>query len=451
MMFINEPVEKNNHWLFNLSDTSITGNWNYITSLSDSLYGVNSFYWADSNKVFVCGGSTSSGVLQTNCYFYNLSTNQYEPKASLPMGRCLGKLVRVKDSLYLVGSVAIWNAPDGKIFKYSPNQNTWVEKDTMPTPFLHESAVCVVNDSLIFTIGGSSSTFAGSVSLVRTFNPHTNIWTTLPSRNNYPLNMTTGHAESITNDSARIIVVGGYGSNYIGQVYQGVVSLLADSLIMTDTIVRWRPFKDVASFPFGQGVYRVGGAKWRDMLLFGPASRFTTSYPQIVGLQLLSEDTSSYWVRFMPSVIDSSSNITTFAVKESFDSSYFYLFGGVKYPRTLMNAKRFAFDNNLLSIEPVSSGIPKSFELEQNYPNPFNPKTKIRFTIPAPLSIGKGQGVRLVVFDILGREVAVLVNETLQPGKYEVTFNGENMASGVYICTISSNSIRKSIKMSLIK
>ena len=87
-------------------------------------------------------------------------------------------------------------------------------------------------------------------------------------------------------------------------------------------------------------------------------------------------------------------------------------------------------------IKPISNEIPSHFSLSQNYPNPFNPITKITFNIPhpQPLSnqIGEGGRVVLTIYDILGREVATLVNGQHKPGMYEVTFDGSNFASGVY-------------------
>ena len=66
------------------------------------------------------------------------------------------------------------------------------------------------------------------------------------------------------------------------------------------------------------------------------------------------------------------------------------------------------------------------FDLLQNYPNPFNPTTRIGF------QIANGAWVSLRVFDLLGREVSTLVNEQMKPGRYEVTFDGSALASGVY-------------------
>ncbi len=74
--------------------------------------------------------------------------------------------------------------------------------------------------------------------------------------------------------------------------------------------------------------------------------------------------------------------------------------------------------------------LPTEFVLEQNFPNPFNPATTIRFSVPT--IVGTGHALSLRVFDLLGREVAALVNSDLQPGFYTVRWNAENAASGIY-------------------
>lgn len=85
------------------------------------------------------------------------------------------------------------------------------------------------------------------------------------------------------------------------------------------------------------------------------------------------------------------------------------------------------------------------FNLEQNYPNPFNPATKISFTLP------NKSNVRLVVTDMLGREVAELVNGNYEEGRHVVTFAAENLASGTYIYTLTAGGMRTSKKMLYIK
>ena len=96
-------------------------------------------------------------------------------------------------------------------------------------------------------------------------------------------------------------------------------------------------------------------------------------------------------------------------------------------------------------VKPVAEKIPNQFMLEQNYPNPFNPTTKIDYQLPAV------NHVNLTVFDVLGREIAVLVNETQQAGKHEIEWNAADYPSGVYFYKLTSGSYSKTKKMMLVK
>ena len=102
----------------------------------------------------------------------------------------------------------------------------------------------------------------------------------------------------------------------------------------------------------------------------------------------------------------------------------------------------------------ISDGqvIPKKFEIFQNYPNPFNPTTTIKYSIPQQ-NVGNEnfRSVQLIVYDILGRKVATLVNEAKAPGNYEVNFNASNLASGVYFYRLQAGSFIQVKKMILMK
>jgi hypothetical protein len=96
--------------------------------------------------------------------------------------------------------------------------------------------------------------------------------------------------------------------------------------------------------------------------------------------------------------------------------------------------------------------MPISFFLSQNYPNPFNPTTTIGYTVGGTRHQASNVSeVRLSVYDILGREVAVLVNERKAPGNYEVRFDGSNLASGVYLYTLQAGSFVQTKKLMLLK
>ena len=95
----------------------------------------------------------------------------------------------------------------------------------------------------------------------------------------------------------------------------------------------------------------------------------------------------------------------------------------------------------------------EGFSLSQNYPNPFNPVTKINYELrlPAVEGIKNYEFVSLKVFDALGKEVATLVNEKKSSGRYEVEFDGSNLASGLYFYTIKSGNFVETKRMLLIK
>ena len=91
--------------------------------------------------------------------------------------------------------------------------------------------------------------------------------------------------------------------------------------------------------------------------------------------------------------------------------------------------------NKLIGIENIQSKIPANFILYQNYPNPFNPITKINYQLPGT------NFVSIRIFDILGREVNTLVNKKQNAGNYQVEWNGNNFASGVYFYQLICNGI----------
>lgn len=98
----------------------------------------------------------------------------------------------------------------------------------------------------------------------------------------------------------------------------------------------------------------------------------------------------------------------------------------------------------------VNNDIEFTFSLSQNYPNPFNPVTTIKFTVPTVTSSLVPGTVSLKVFDLLGREVATLVNESKEPGIYEVEFNSEGLSSGIYFYRLQSGSFVDTKKMILL-
>ena len=113
---------------------------------------------------------------------------------------------------------------------------------------------------------------------------------------------------------------------------------------------------------------------------------------------------------------------------------------------TVNNTSAFSVPQLLTGIDDdADSEQPVQFELSQNYPNPFNPTTTIQFSIANP------QFTTLRVYDLLGREVAVLVNDRRKPGHYTVEFDAKGLASGVYICRLHAGNYTAAKEMILVR
>jgi hypothetical protein len=101
--------------------------------------------------------------------------------------------------------------------------------------------------------------------------------------------------------------------------------------------------------------------------------------------------------------------------------------------------------NPSIGIQNISTDVPLSYTLNQNYPNPFNPITNVKF------SIVNAGNVKIVVYDVMGREIQTLINERLQPGTYETSFDGSKLNSGVYFYKLNVNGYSQTRRMVMTK
>jgi hypothetical protein len=135
-----------------------------------------------------------------------------------------------------------------------------------------------------------------------------------------------------------------------------------------------------------------------------------------------------------------SPNNYTYVEKPTDAGKYFYRLKQIDFNGTSEYSNEIEIEVRVLD----------KFTLEQNYPNPFNPSTKIAFDIPL-LGGARGGLISLKVYDILGNEVATLVDEFRSAGNYEVEFDGGKLSSGLYIYTLNSGNYFSSRKMMLLK
>ena len=112
---------------------------------------------------------------------------------------------------------------------------------------------------------------------------------------------------------------------------------------------------------------------------------------------------------------------------------------------TINNTASVSWNDALVTSVRLEETIPNNYTLKQNYPNPFNPSTNIEYSIPSE------SFVELKVYDVLGNEVATLVNEQQQAGVYRADFTAENLPSGMYFARITANEFTQVVKMTLLK
>jgi hypothetical protein len=105
----------------------------------------------------------------------------------------------------------------------------------------------------------------------------------------------------------------------------------------------------------------------------------------------------------------------------------------------------FKFDTSMIGITKNQNNIPQQTGLLQNYPNPFNPRTTIRFEVHSTAR------VRIVLYDLLGRELRLLTDEFRRPGIYTISFSAEGLSSGVYFYRLQAGTFSEAKKMVVLK
>jgi len=139
---------------------------------------------------------------------------------------------------------------------------------------------------------------------------------------------------------------------------------------------------------------------------------------------------------------------------ESFETADSIIFKSIHLSRIGGGRKKkIVAKTELTDIKVIDQkGVSQSYKLYQNYPNPFNPTTTIRYSIPQQFVENKNfHSVRLIVYDVLGREVRTLVNENQKAGNYKVQWNASEVPSGIYFYSIQTKDFRFTRKMVLLK
>ncbi len=172
------------------------------------------------------------------------------------------------------------------------------------------------------------------------------------------------------------------------------------------------------------------------------------NFGQTTSLDLLltySDTLKSLTFKYDQAIIPANSGLTIKPVWENLQNSLLTIFIDIGNNGTIDDTLTLVNQVTGIQNDQGSLMAPDTYNLAQNYPNPFNPSTKISWQLP----VGSHQSIK--VYDVLGNEVATLVDEYREAGRYEVEFNGSNLASGMYLYRLQAGSFVETKKMILIK
>jgi len=366
--------------------------------------------WGDS--IYFFGGSNdyNGTELYKRIYKYNgLSWSYYD---SIPFNHVWSLETAIKgDTVFLYGG---WSGGGGKLYSYRLSTKTWTQLAQGPSTFSNYGHTLEYYNGLLYAFYNG---YAAS------YNPSLNSWTNLST-----------NANSVSFSASTILNGEIYTSGWSN-------SLFFKYIPATN---QWIQLQDLPEFlsggalrAIGNRIYLVGGSSG----FSGGTSWNIYEYNPVTNQWVLSGQFSSKRA-YMEDIIY---------------QNKFYILGGVNENTAAVDIVEYIMDQTT-DVE-TSSEIVSEFLLMQNYPNPFNPSTKIRYSIPSITlhtssraeSRGEESQVTLKVYDVLGNEIATLVNEEKPAGVYEVDFNASQLSSGIYFYKLQAGSFTQTKKMTVLK
>jgi hypothetical protein len=412
-----QPLQQPNQWCSNFP--AVPG--------SGVIWGHASVAMGDTVYLAGDGAALASNMFRK----YSISGNTWTTGANMPGPKCGGDLVACGGKIYYIGggsSVSVGDAPQ---YVYDPATGTWSTIANIPTPVTGNVAESY-QDSLIYCMMGGWTSY---LTTVQVYSVNTNTWTTATPT---PLGRRAFAGGILGN---KLFFACGYRGTFQQDFYIGTINP-ANPLTIT-----WTAGPNLAVNSSRPGGTAIAG---RFYVVLGESNSNTNGVDSIAiwdtsgtGWTYVDGNpfrASNYWGVVSGSIVDCNGRT---GVK-------IWIPGGAIGTQSTRPLTVFS-DTCLTGCSVITGGpkltnnIPDVYKLLQNYPNPFNPVTHILYSIP------KLGNVKLVVFDVLGRVVATLVNEVKTPGNYSIRFDATNLASGVYLYRIESGDFTATKKMVLIK
>jgi N-acetylneuraminic acid mutarotase len=383
---------------------------------------------------------TSAGAGAVTIYRYTYR-GVWSAGVSLPSAKVGGSMTACNNKLYYIGgSAASITAGGTEVVEYTPSTGAWAAKAPLPLALSGHGSVAW-GDSVIFVIGGPYTGSATNLN-VYYFRVASNTWGTITN------SLPSGQGRrtfGLGISGNKIIVSSGFNTVFLKNTFVGTIGANAAQ-------ITWASAPDVPT-PHS-GLSRPGAAYFGDLFFLvngergGPGGYYDTTH--------VFKVSANAWITRITGKPYKMSNICN-AVTARCVSDTIKLFvpggyGSVSGGTPGVATNQFdviGCGPFLVGLFNQSSIMPDVFSLSQNFPNPFNPSTRIEFSIP------KSGLVTLKVYDILGKDVAVLVNEIRSSGSYAVDFNASSLegglSSGVYFYKLESGDFVATKKMFLLK
>jgi N-acetylneuraminic acid mutarotase len=405
---------------------------------------------AVNDKIYVIGGAWSVlGSDMATVFEYTPASNTWTWKTDMPTAKGFAAAGVVNGKIYLIGGASASLASAyNTVHEYNPATDTWTKKADMPTARFASSAAVV--DGKIYVFGGAATISLTGLSVVEAYDPVTDTWTTKA-----PM-PTSRYSQATDVVNGKIYAIGGglgFGTaSAVVEEYNPVSNAWVTKTPMPTA--RWA----LALASVGGKMYAMGGASASNVVLstveeytpdvVAPGTPTLLSPPDgAINIQLTATltwnvvtDAAGYHLQvsttssFTTNLINDTTltGTTTSISSLALNTTYYWRVrsknaGGYS---AFSNARSFKTILTTGIASPAGS-IPSEHALSQNYPNPFNPSTNIRF------SVAQAGHVSLKIYNVLGVEVASILNEQKEAGTFDVNWNAAGLPSGMYLCRFS--------------
>ncbi len=406
---------------FQYIQSSYCGGYDIISDADGNVYVTGEYYTGVNflNNIFLVKYDANGNLV--NQTFYNSGSEGGRSIALDGAGKIIvSGYVNDNDSLSFIA------------LKYEQNLDfVWASRCGQGIGNQNNIDMVIDNNSNIIISGTNSTTI--DYSTVK-FNPDGNVlWGKL-------------YNSSLGYDQCRGIVKDNLGNIYV----TGETGNSGFPLTYKMTTIKYSPDGDELWVTNYDSTNTITGYRAYDIAIDDNANTYIigqTSGDDIVTIKYNSAGVFSWAISYdgpsasqdIPVAVGVDPNGNVYATGNSFDAASGYDIVTIKYVQTPT------------SVESETV-VPSAYNLSQNYPNPFNPSTKIRYAIPnVTLSGAEGSRVQLKIYDVLGNEVATLVNEEKSVGSYEVNFNASQLSSGVYFYKLNAGNFIETKKMILMK